>query len=48
MCICQVQDGKEQSSQTIKTDFFVSIIDQLPGLVDVKLQGIGEPFANPD
>ena len=45
---CQVPGWKRAKlTNAIKTDTFESIIDQLPGLVDVKLQGMGEPFINP-
>ncbi len=45
---CQVPGWQRaKATSALNLNLFNEIIDQLPGLISVKLQGMGEPFINP-
>lgn len=45
---CQVPGWQRaKNTSALNLSLFKEILDQLPGLISVKLQGMGEPFINP-
>src|SRR5215211_4993145 len=48
MCLVAYRPGQGRSTGALSLDAFRSLLDELPDVDDITLQGLGEPLLNPD